>query len=260
MRVAKLIFAATMVGLGLWGLANHDFAATWQPVPKHWPARDALIWVSGVVALACGLGLLWRRTAAVAAGVLTAVLLVWMLVFKVSVIVRAPGVAAAWESCGETAVIAAGAWVLFAASGPGWPAMRFVVGESGLRLARPLYGLAMLAFGAAHLAYVKETAALVPSWLPAHVAWVYFTGAAYVAAGLAILAGVLARLAATLSAVQIGVFTLLVWAPAVAAPGAGADAWSEAVISWTLTAAAWVVAASYRDPWLAVRARRRAVG
>jgi hypothetical protein len=116
----------------------------------------------------------------------------------------------------------------------------------------------MLAFGAAHLAYVKETAALVPVWLPAHVACVYLTGAAYIGAGLAMLSGVWARLAATLSAVQIGVFTLLVWAPAVAAPGAGADAWSEAVISWTLTAAAWVVAASYRDPWLAVRGRRRA--
>ena len=104
MRIARVVFAATMVGLGLWGLVNHDFAAIWQPVPKRWPAREALVWVSGVVALACGLGLLWRRTAALAGGVLTAVLLVWMLVFKASVIVRAPGVAAAWESCGETAV------------------------------------------------------------------------------------------------------------------------------------------------------------
>jgi uncharacterized membrane protein len=260
MRVAGAVFAATMLGLGLWGLANHDFAAIWQPVPKQWPVRGALVWVSGIVAAACGPGLLWRRTAAVAGGVLTAVLLAWMLVFKATVIVRAPGVAAAWESCGETAVIAAGAWVLFGAAGAGWRPLSFAVWESGLRLARGLYGLAMLAFGAAHLAYVKETAALVPGWLPAHVAWVYLTGAAYIAAGLAVLAGVWARLAATLSAVQIGVFTLLVWAPAVAAPSAGADAWSEAVISWTLTAAAWVVAASYRDPWLAVRGSRRAVG
>ena len=74
-----------------------------------------------------------------------------------------------------------------------------------------------------HLADEKETAALVPVWLPAHVAWVYLTGAASIAAGLAVLLGVWARLAATLSAVQIGVFTLLVWAPVVAATGAGVD-------------------------------------
>jgi uncharacterized membrane protein len=258
-RIAATVFAVTMLGLGIGGLASHDFAAIWQPVPKRWPAREALVWFTGLVALACGFGLAWRRTAALAGAVLTAVLLAWMLVFKATVIFRAPGVAAAWESCGETAVIAAGAWVLFAMSGGGWRPLRVVVGESGLHLARSLYGLAMLAFGAAHLAYVKETAALVPSWLPVHVAWVYSTGAAYIAAGLAMLAGVWARLAATLSATQIAVFTLLVWAPAVATPGASADDWSEAVISWTLTAAAGVVAASYGDDWLAVRGRRRAV-
>jgi hypothetical protein len=78
------------------------------------------------------------------------------------------------------------------------------------------------------------------------------------AAGAAMLVGAWARLAATLSAAQMGIFTLLIWAPAVAAPGAGADAWSEAVISWTLTAAGAVVAASYGSPWLAIDALGRA--
>ncbi len=48
MRIAAAVFAATMVGLGLWGLANRDFAAIWQPVPKSWPAREALVWASGL--------------------------------------------------------------------------------------------------------------------------------------------------------------------------------------------------------------------
>ncbi len=153
-------------------------------------------------------------------------------------------------------MIASGAWVLFARSGADWRPLGFIAGESGLRLARILYALAMIAFGAAHLAYVKATAALVPGWLPAHTAWVWVTGIAYIAAGAAMLVGVWARLAASLSAAQMGVFTLLVWAPAIAAPSAGADAWSEAVISWTLTAAGVVVMASYgRAPWLALRQR-----
>lgn len=187
------------------------------------------------------------------------VLLAWLLVFKVRVAVAAPGAAAAWESCGETAVIAAGAWTLFAEAAAGWRTIGFLAGDSGLRAARILYALAMLAFGAAHIAYVKQTASLVPGWLPADVAWVWATAIAYVAAGFAILVGAWARLAAALSAAQMGVFTLLVWAPAVVAPGAGADAWGEAAVSWTLTVAGWVVAASYgRAPWLAFRQPRRA--
>lgn len=260
MRIAGLAFAATMVALGVSGLIQHDFAAIWQPVPKRWPGREALMWLSGLVALVCGLGLIWRRTAALAAGVLTVVLLAWLLVFKVRVAVGMPAIAAAWESSGETAVIAAGAWTLFAKAAAGLRGLGFLTGDGGLRAARMLYAIAILAFGAAHIAYVKETASLVPGWLPLHVAWVWVTGIAYIAAGLAVLVGAWARLAAALSAAQMGLFTLLVWAPAIAAAGAGPDSWSEAVISWTLTVAGGVVAASYgRAPWLALRQRRAAV-
>jgi uncharacterized membrane protein len=259
MRIVSIghaAFAAMMIALGIMGLSAADFAPIWQPSPKALPVREIFIYVSAFISIACGAGLLWRRTAASAARVLLVYLLLWLFLFRGFYVLKAPVSQDSWSGAGETAVVVAGAWVLYAWFAPVGDRERvgFAVGAKGLRIASSLYGAALIPFGIAHVVFVKETANLVPQWLPLHLAWVYFTACAFIAAGLAMITGPHARLAAILSALQMGLFTLLVWVPIVMKGSKDAFVWSETIISLTLTVSAWLVADSYRVmPWMRVK-------
>lgn len=247
------LYAATLIGIGITGLVTGRLGSIWQSVPQGVPARRALAYLCACVSLACGAGLLFKRFAGLAARALFAYLLLWLLLVKGYYIVTSPTVEVNYQSAGETAVLAAGAWVLYAWFADGWDRrhLRLAVGENGERHARVLYALALIAFGLSHFAYLELTAPLVPAWLPAHVFWAYFTGGAYLAAAAAMLTGVLARLAAALSALQMGLFTLLVWVPLALSGHLAVGQWGEFGASWALTAAACVVVDSFRGtPWL----------
>jgi uncharacterized membrane protein len=246
-NVGRAFFALTMIGIGVLGLVRGDFTAVWDPVPKDLPARDALAYLCAFISIACGIGLLWRRTAVLAARVLLFYSLLWFLLLRVPSVLFSFAIDSWWSAC-KTAAMTAGAWIIYVGSADDWDKQRlgFIAGDNGLRIARILYGLALIPFGIAHFLYLKQTAVLVPGWLPSPVFWAYFTGGAYIAAGAAIAIGVLAWLAALLSALETGLITLLVWVPMAMAGQLSAFQWGEIVVSVALTAAAWVVAGSYR--------------
>jgi len=137
--VAHVVFAVTLIGLGLIGLISGDFTQVWKPIPKWLPAHELMAYVSALICLGCGAGLLWQRTAFAAARVLLIYCVVLTLAFKARFIILAPAQEGSYQSCGENAVLVAGAWVLYAWFAAGQPHRALAAGDTGVRIARVIY-------------------------------------------------------------------------------------------------------------------------
>lgn len=74
-----------------------------------------------------------------------------------------------------------------------------------LSLGRWLFALPLAIFGVNHFMYAEPMSGLIPAYLPGGIFWVYLTGAALVAAAVAMLIGKYDKLAATL----LGIFMLI---------------------------------------------------
>lgn len=248
MRQAGIVvFALSVAGLGVLSLLSGDFALNWQPVPAWLPLRAGIAYASGAILLVCGIGLFFKRTAAVSAMVLTADFVAWLLLLRIAQMTSLLS-AGQWLGTAETTVSVCGAWALLWAVSDGrkTAVTAALVSPTSERIVRFLFAVALVLIGISHFVYAKETADLVPAYLPARFGFAYFTGAAHIGAGLAVLFGVLPRLAANLEGIMMGLFGAMVWAPRVAAAPTNRFVWTAMLVSFAFAASSLIVAGLFQ--------------
>ena len=235
------VYGLGVIALALVSLAVGNFDPG-QPVPKDFPARTVLAYAAGVFMLVAGVAIEWRRTVAWAAAALTTyyTFIVVILMDGRTVLRHATEFIAYSNTAGQLS-IAAGGLIVFAATAR----IDAVLAARLTRLGQMVFGVCALLFGGAHFFYMNLTAPLVPKWLPpSQEFWGYATGIAHIAAGLAILSGVRARLAAILLTVMFASFTPLVHLPMLLADPSNIGIWTENAANLAFTGVAWVVADS----------------
>lgn len=239
------IYGLGVLALGMVSLAWGDFDLG-QPVPKNFPDRIVLAYAAAAFMLVAGAVVEWRRTAAWGAAALTAYYALIVVILMNGRLVLAHYTEfGSYSGTAEQLAIAAGGLIVYAANA------RIDTAQAArlTRLGQLAFGVCALLFGGAHFFYMNLTAPLVPPWLPpSQVFWGYATGVGHIAAGLAILTGVRARLAAILLTVMYASFTPLVHLPMLLAHSSSHVNWSENALNLALTGVAWVVADSLARP------------
>ncbi|THD63462.1 DoxX family protein [Phenylobacterium sp.] len=251
------VFGLAGIALGSVGLAWDDFALVWQPVPSGVPGRWILAYVVAGSLVLAGAAVQRRRTRALGLAALSVLYALGVVALHLPRIFGHPQVFAAWSGAAEQLALVAGGLVAMssiAATGVAQSQRLFTVG----RLA---FGVSLLAFGLAHFVYLSATADLVPKTLPpGPVFWALATGVAHMAAGLAILSGVLARMAAWCLTGMFILFGLVVHAPTFFTAPLSHMTWTANAMNLALIGAAWVIAdavSERRGPGASQRTERR---
>ena len=227
-----LPFALGAIGLGVVGIVTRDFALQWQPVPAGVPAHGFFSILSGAILVAGGIATL-SRNAGKGRLILPLFYALWVVALHLPRFIAHPGVAALLGLAEVLSLATAG--TLLARVGRDAIAIR-------------VFGLCVIVFGISHFAYITVTARMVPTWIsPGGIFWAYATGAAHLAAGLAIISDFFRRIAATMIAAMCGLFTLLVWAPPVFLAPHSRTAWTMLLLSMAIAGAAWVVSRAAQD-------------
>jgi uncharacterized membrane protein YphA (DoxX/SURF4 family) len=239
------VYGLGVMAMGVVCLAWGNFDPG-QPAPKDLPGRAALAYVAAVFMLLAGAAVEWRRTAAGGAAALAAYyLVVVVIVMDGRLLLAHYREYGLYSGAAEQLAIAAGGLIVYAANATIDTALAAWL----TRLGRLVFGVCAVLFGGAHFFYMSLTVPLVPEWLPPTQAfWAYATGIAHIAAGIALLTGVQARLAAILLTVMYASFTPLVHIPLLLAHPSSYESWTENALNLALTGVAWVVADSLASP------------
>jgi uncharacterized membrane protein YphA (DoxX/SURF4 family) len=237
----RRVYGLGVMAVGVAGLAFGDFDSG-QPVPENFPARTALAYAAGAFIVLAAAAVEWRRTVVWGAAALTAYYaLLVVILMNGRLLLTDFALFVTYENIAIQLAIAVGGLITYAATAgiDGALAARLTL------LGQRMFGVCVLVFGGAHFIYMNLTAPLVPKWLPpSQEFWGYVTGVGFVAAGVAILTGVQARLAAILLTAMLASFALLVHEPMLLADHSIHYNWTESAENLATIGSAWVVADS----------------
>ena len=224
-----------VMALGVAGLAFGDFDPG-QSAPKNLPARIALAYAAGAFMVVAAAAIEWRRTAAWGAAALTVYYTLFVVILMNGrLLLTHYAEFVIYEDIAMQFAIAAAGLIVYA----GAARIDAPLAARLTHLGRLAFGVCALVFGGAHFAYMRHTAELVPKWLPpTQEFWVYATGVGFVAAGIAFLTGVQARLAAILMTAMLASFGLLVNEPVLLADRSTHWNWSESAVNLAVVGAA----------------------
>jgi uncharacterized membrane protein YphA (DoxX/SURF4 family) len=231
--LGRYAYGLAAIGCGIVALVWDNYDAL-SDVPHH----GILTYIVAIIEILGGAAVLWPQTARAGAVAIGAIYFTFALL-GVPLIIQHPLVYNNVGNFFEQFSYVSGAIILYACSGPIPPVRKSKLAQFGCYS----FGICVVSFTLEQVFYLRETANLVPKWIPpGQMFWAIATTAAFAFAAIALLTGFMALLASRLTTAMIVGFGLLVWLPALFADHHSFLNWSETADNFGIAASTWIVA------------------
>ena len=241
-HLGRILFAIGIAAFGVQYLLYGHYLGGLPPVPPWAPGGSTGAYLVGAFLMVAAVSIAARWNARLFAVLIGALFLFCVFVFHLQhlsdVIHKGNDRTRALEplAIAAAAFVLAGTFSSGSAKSSAWHNALRITSE----LARFVFAFTLIIFGWQHFEYAAYLATLVPAWLPAHLLWIYFTGAGFIAAAAGIALKILGRLAATLLGLMFFLWVVILHAPRVYASLHNADEWSSLFVALAMAGASFV--------------------
>jgi uncharacterized membrane protein YphA (DoxX/SURF4 family) len=244
-KLGRLFFATPLIVFAIEYVARGRWQGGMPPVPPWTHGEHLFSYVAGAVLLVISISLLLNKEARLSATILG-------LLFMFSVVFLH-----AWKHFSEiihdgntrtrafeTFALGGAAFILAVLACKG-SSIQFLSSANPMLavIGRYIYAFSMIIFGLQHFMYAQFIAFLIPKWMPAHLFLAYFTGTAFIAAGVAIAVHIFSRLASVLLGLMFFLWVVTLHTPRVIGSPHNTDELVSLFVALAFSGASFLLAA-----------------
>jgi uncharacterized membrane protein YphA (DoxX/SURF4 family) len=244
-KLGRFFFAIPLIVFAIAYLARGRWQGGMPPVPPWTHGEHIFSYVAGAVLLVISISLLLNKEARLSATIL-GLLFMFCVVFlhaakHFSGIIHDGNTR---TRAFETLALGGAAFILAALVSKG-SSIQFLSSANPMLavIGRYIYAFSMVIFGIQHFMYAQYIAFLVPKWMPAHLFLAYFTGTAFIAAGVAIATHIFSRLASILLGLMFFLWVVTLHTPRVIASPHNTDELVSLFVALAFSGSAILLAA-----------------
>lgn len=218
-NIGRILYGIAIAGMGILAICYRSLPYI-LPIPGHFPASGSVIFafIWGTMFVLEGASIIVNKgTLQISLLFGTTLLLIFCFYYIPYQFLTSPNYMhlTDWENAEKELALAGGALIiagLFSANHKN----RFTGFLSKLvPIGAILFAIPIVSFGILHFMYGNDVAGMVPAWIPFHLFWIYFCGAALIGSGISIILKVKTRLIAALLGAMIFIWFLILHIPLV---------------------------------------------